>query len=547
MYKVLIVDDEAIVRMGLKMLIDWEKRGYELIGEAANGRVALEIMEKKIPDIVLTDIKMPEMDGIELIKEISRLYPKVKCVVLSNYNELDIVKKAMKYGAVDYFMKISVDGENLIEILKQVSLMTCKNNLLNSGSIDLESKIDENEDSIKIKFYNYIANVETSNETILKKIFTYNLRINPDEGTLLIIKLNDCNEILKSKFSMDIGLMSLTTMNLIDGIVNNKYSGEVLPFAPGQYLLITDNIPQNSSKDKMLAFQIQAALRSFLEIEALVLYGIQYVSLKNLRANICELDKYNSAFFYEQNTSLIKFNINMTSHGDFYEWYVKAKKEILRYIALYDIPKIKDILEAFFKDAIVFHPEPFVLKEYFKLLINFIKDETLKCLKENDLKEEYENIIRLETLKNLQNIDSFMQLHNLCREIISNLNKYIIPLNNKKVKLVILKLTNYIQVNYCEKLSLKELSKIINMNSSYLCRLFKSETGIHLQSYITKIRMEKAVELLKTKQFTTTQVASMVGYNEVQYFSKVFKSQFALCPSKYLEITSNLPTNETQK
>ena len=99
--KVLIVDDEMVVRVGLKSIIDWENNQIDLIGEAANGVAALSIMEKNIPDVVITDIKMPEMDGLELIREIRRRNYPTKVVVLSSYNDFDLVKEAMLLGACD--------------------------------------------------------------------------------------------------------------------------------------------------------------------------------------------------------------------------------------------------------------------------------------------------------------------------------------------------------------------------------------------------------------------------------------------------------------
>ena len=105
LYSVLIVDDESILRNGLKHICDWEEEGFQLIGEAANGKEALEIIKDKEPNIVITDLIMPEIDGVELTKIIKKDYPNTKVLVLSNVSEFEYVKDTFKYGIHDYLLK----------------------------------------------------------------------------------------------------------------------------------------------------------------------------------------------------------------------------------------------------------------------------------------------------------------------------------------------------------------------------------------------------------------------------------------------------------
>ena len=119
MYKLLIVDDEKQVREGLKRLLPWQDYGITIIGEAINGREALGIIEDQRPDIVLLDIQMPVMNGLELAKRIHGQYPECKFIVLSGYNDFARVREAMKYGAVDYLLKPS-GKEEIIRIIEEI-------------------------------------------------------------------------------------------------------------------------------------------------------------------------------------------------------------------------------------------------------------------------------------------------------------------------------------------------------------------------------------------------------------------------------------------
>jgi len=121
LYKILIVDDESILRNGLKHMCNWEKEGFEIVGESSNGNEALEIIEKERPNIVITDIVMPEMNGIELTKKIKDNYPEIKVLILSSFSEFNYIRETFKHGVYDYLLKTNVNTETVLPILKSMA------------------------------------------------------------------------------------------------------------------------------------------------------------------------------------------------------------------------------------------------------------------------------------------------------------------------------------------------------------------------------------------------------------------------------------------
>jgi len=134
--KVLIVEDEILVRIGLKMSVDWERHGYQIVGEASDGIEALRLCESLKPDIVLTDIKMPKMNGLEFIKQLNDKYPDIKAVILSNYDEFSYAQEALNLGAVNYVLKVDVNPDELIEILNNIREKYIKNIKI-TGSVNM--------------------------------------------------------------------------------------------------------------------------------------------------------------------------------------------------------------------------------------------------------------------------------------------------------------------------------------------------------------------------------------------------------------------------
>ena len=121
MKKILIADDEFLVRLGLKTTIDWEQHGFIIVGEAKNGKEALELFEQSDPDILLTDIRMPVMDGLEVIQTVKQKKRSLKCVILTHYDDFNYAKEAIKLGASDYILKSDLNSDNLFSILNRIS------------------------------------------------------------------------------------------------------------------------------------------------------------------------------------------------------------------------------------------------------------------------------------------------------------------------------------------------------------------------------------------------------------------------------------------
>lgn len=116
--KILIVDDEYLLRQGIKHLLDWEKEGFQIVGEASNGKEALDLIEKLQPHIVISDIVMPIMDGVDLTKIIKSRFPKIQVLILSSYSDFEYVKDTFKHGVNDYILKPTLDPQELLSLLK---------------------------------------------------------------------------------------------------------------------------------------------------------------------------------------------------------------------------------------------------------------------------------------------------------------------------------------------------------------------------------------------------------------------------------------------
>ena len=182
LYRVLIVDDDAAVRLSLKSLIAWNLHGYNLIGEASDGQQALEIIRNNQPDIIITDMKMPVMDGIELIRRIRSENLSCAILVLSSYNEFDLVKTALKLGAADYLLKLEMDANSLLQSLSDAC------NRLNYSNAD-HTSVKENMHMQQSTFFrNILSNFFSTNEEMQTSMQESGIVFNTDPVYCLMIK-----------------------------------------------------------------------------------------------------------------------------------------------------------------------------------------------------------------------------------------------------------------------------------------------------------------------------------------------------------------------
>ncbi|WP_288221695.1 response regulator [uncultured Clostridium sp.] len=505
-YKVLIVDDESILRNGLKHLCNWEDEGFKLIGEAANGKEALEIIKDKEPNIVITDLIMPEIDGIELSKIIRRKYPRIKVLVLSNISEFDYVKESFKYGIYDYLLKTEASPESMLPILKSMVKEIDSNNL-NENKYN-EEKVLEN------LTLDLILGKEIDKDS-LENLFKYFILEN---YCLLISEINKEDDDLKELEN----IKRIIKGNIKDALVN--------------YIIITTFI-----KNKIIIvinYNKNAQLKMLKDIE---------IVTKSI------FDNYEISPFVLTEGNNIKNNI----HYSYEESLIIKNKSIYFDKALI---KKSDIRERSIKikfDYDLFNS--FIGKLDFDGCISMIK-KYLDIIKENTYMEEYDlkkfcqNLI-YNALSSLENYDS--ELINISKKkivlfkkidiarsfnelvnIVIDTFKYIDDLsqnslNSKNNSYIIKIVKDYVDKNYKDEISVATISKDLSINYNYLSYCFKNETSENLSSYISKVRVEKAKIYLEDFKIPIANISEMVGFSEHNYFSKIFKKYTSLTPTEY--------------
>ncbi|CRZ34052.1 AraC family two component transcriptional regulator [Herbinix hemicellulosilytica] len=508
---ILIVDDDLLIRNWLKILMQQIKNIDTTIYEASNGGEALEICRNTPIELVITDIKMPVLNGLDLITELKNEFPSIRFCVLSSYDDFSYVKSALKAGALDYILKPEMKLEDLTQLFAKVK-----------NSIDLEKKYSSENNKIGhdisglIALYKeYVKNeLITDLESFLKK-----LHPNLTCENLMIIVFTVSNKDDKS----DERIASIT----MDTFLANNYNGVSFPIENEYFAILynsSSNIPENQEEEYQKLITILNSRLSGLEhLQLGDSILLPYKANKSLKILIDSgLETIRFCIFY--GTKSNKPVIDTEQHSNKTALYQLIQK----YLEFGDYNKIAREIIIYMEDAYKRQLTP-------SKLISAVRG-ALRILLSGDIIIKSSEQLIVEKLDSLQeNISSSKTYKDLIEKTNEFLNEYC---SFTQAKLsgrssAIQAALQYIEDNYMNKLTLDKVANYVYLNSSYLSQLFKKEMNMSFSDYVEQIRLKHAKILLKETDYSMNQIAEAVGFSSQNYFTRIFKKSTGITPIKY--------------
>lgn len=532
MYKIIIVDDEPLIRRGLREKIDWNSLDFEIIGEAANGLDALKLVKSLDPDVIITDMKMPVMDGIKLLESIKKDNCKAKVIVISAYSSFNYTHAAVKCGAFDYILK-PIDGNELTEVLLRAksSLESGKESLgMPKGSTALQHSYTE----IKEKFFeSFITSQLISENNLESQLVALDISPKLKKYICLAVMIPELTSIVKSTFDDDYSKAFVCTTRLIQNIAFKK-SFSVATFRSNIYMynfyiiLGFDSEPQpfldivEKLKNDIEAFLLNSVIigvgKEINDLREINISFTQALDALSYRKIVNESCIIFSDDLRRQNFSLI--NYSSENENAFLTSLEICNFEEMEHNIYQLFECIRNIKDISFRQ---------VYKLFSELL--FLCDRILR---------KYD--ISLEQIFNedITSIDyiackgSLPQLEQWFSGVVFNIMRFIMDKKSSNMGKVVDEIKAYIETHYFEDLSLNDMSQKFYINKSYLSALFKKRIGQTFVDYLTSVRINKASELLSNnRKYKVYEIAKLVGYTDEKYFSKLFKKIKGMNPEEY--------------
>ncbi|NSA99661.1 two-component system response regulator YesN [Clostridium beijerinckii] len=533
LYRIMIVDDEEEIRLGIIKRIDWEANGFIVVGDAENGQDALEKAEKLQPDVIMTDIKMPFMDGLELGKKLVELMPSTKIIVFSGCDDFEYAHKAIKINVVEYVLK-PINSAELIEVL-----------------VRLKEQLDRE--------YNEKRNLETLYKHYIKSlpVIREQFLVGAIEGRINEEQWHEQMEELGIDFKykhLTVGIIQADGTLSFEENLNNFSGQKESALTPISIKKIVD---ENMGKYcKFISFIYSGmviVMGNFEKKEDILLFikGINEVC--KVYKRIMSLTIFAGIGYVYSNPSQIRFSYRTAQNALDYRFILGAGKAIyiddvepdnsiqlqldekeersmLNAIKISSEDEISEAIDSLFKKTedllLPFNQYRIYLMEIMTSLLKLVQTYAF------DIEEIFG-----ENFNAYSYLESFNSIHEVKKWIIEKairINSYIKRERINSSMMLIEKAKQYIKENYSDyDVSVEKLCSKLHVSPTYFSTMFKKETGTSFVNYLTATRLEEAVKLLNTTDDKTYMIAEKVGYPEANYFSYVFKKQFGVSPSKY--------------
>ncbi|MGL5577280.1 MAG: response regulator transcription factor [Sarcina sp.] len=499
MLKVMLVDDENLIVEGLKNIIEWEELGLLVVQTANDGEEAIKKFKENPVDIVVTDINMPRVTGLELLKSLKEINDNVRFIVLSGYDTFSYAKKAIELGVKSYLLK-PVDEEELESTLKSII------DDINNGK-QREQKLTIKNGKI-IDFINSKINVKELME------FAGIMRVRFDANSYRV------SNILIGSGKID---------EIIACVKTNIFSTfEIVPNYDGSIILINSFNEENSEAGIREFYEIiKDTVKEELGYDVFVSVGSMVTDFKSLPKSFIESRKAKKQVLVEGYGKVIfgeEIEVLEFESIDF-------KKEIDSINKLI-IEKNKEAVTKYMLD--IFENKNLTPKQIydFSIKVVILIDDILKEFKlDNKYGRESLSsvIVDLCSEDTRENIEKFLitELEELIKVISDNVQVYS-PVVQQVVKMI--------NKEYKEELSLKTLAAKYRINSSYLGQIFSKEVGISFSEYLNKVKNTKAKDLILNTNMKINNIAKEVGYTDTSYFYRKFKKYYGVCPSTLREM-----------
>lgn len=531
MYKVMLVDDDYPVIELLSEVVDWEKLGLVLYGKHENGLAAWEHVQEEIPDILVTDIGMPKMDGLELAQRVKKLNPSVRIVILSCHSEFQYAQQAMRLDVQDYLLKDQLDPEELVQLLQKFKEGFDGERQLLSEQNKMMRMVSETQELRKEKlFREFVQQPLISAEQWQRDFGSYAL-FQPGELCLPVAGFIEGYSQIKNRFDSDQTLhfaisnvMEELLAELSLRVVHIGYSSRqsllLFSFKPGLKQNVYDQV-QSSLQT------VQRTLGQVLKIQMAFLLGAACDNPHQLKQTLCSLLKADEQRFYLSKGEIVKWQKEAEFASGLLAMYDQAAAEIREAIMAKDSKKI-GLSASKWEDRIR-------LSRYAS---EEVRDWVLKLLIDMRLKL-HAMLFSSQTLtaeKLHKEIVYFDSLWDLFQWFHAQLLSYIaareeaLPVSKRRE---VTEACKYVSMNLGKRITLEEVAAHLHMNPSYFSRFFKKETGLTFIEYVTDRKIDRAKELLDQTNYYVSEICEMLGYDNQSYFIKTFKAQTGLTPTEY--------------
>ncbi|KIL41301.1 hypothetical protein SD70_07525 [Gordoniibacillus kamchatkensis] len=534
MYKILLVDDEAVVREAVKERIDWTACGYEFVGDCENGLEAVELAERHRPDVVLTDICMPFMDGLELTRHLAKSGSAARVVILTGHEHFDYAQQAVKLKVNDYILK-PITAAELTEVLGRIRAEMDAEAGRHEDLLRLRQQLNESFPLLKERFLERLVTSKLRASDVPGKLDYFQIRLTGAVHTALVVDIDDFGRHLAERPEADEELLRFAAFNIVQeiaaaGVVFRDREERIIALLSAGDAAELDECAQSAAEE------IRQSVGKYLKFTVTVGIGRMCTAPQDLHLSYRSgLDALGYRLLVGKN-SVIRIG-DMEARG---APRPARQNEWISSIATCIRTGSHEQMERSIEDMIGCLKNDFTPIDKCRTLLQVVTLSIVQVIQELGVDEAgifadpSGPLAALGELKTLDDMERWLK--RVCGQAV----QAAAELRNDYNRLQVEKALQYIREHYREEhISLQTVCQHTHMSVSYFSSLFKHYTGKTFVEALTGERIEKAKELLNLSPLKTYQIAAEAGYRDPHYFSAIFKKWTGLTPTEYRRQTAN--------
>lgn len=534
MLKIFLVEDEIVMREGIKKSIDWEKEGFEFAGEASDGELAYPLIQKTRPDILITDIRMPFMDGLELSRLVKHEMPDIKIIVLSGYDEFEYAKEAISIGITDYLVK-PIAGAQLLEAVKKVGRIVKEEQEQKQFLKTFERDRLENRQLARQKLFRKLIWGKESVSVLLEEGREAGLDLVANQYNIVLLQLFAGGEV--EGYSEEQNAAAQEIELATDGMQ------DVLMLELG--LEGWAFIIKETGTEKKLA----ETMGEFIEkLQNIIVShpGIEYFAgVGNSVGRLSEMprcfESANRAFSYrylKKRNQVIYSGMVVEKPSVDEELKLSSlnlekldRRSVERFLKTGLKSETVHFIDEYFDSLGEQNVQSLLFRQYVTMDMYLVMTTMLEQLG-YDSGEVVERCGDFQTMTSV--FSTVEQTKSYLKDVFETAVELREAASQKKYRSLLEDARNYIERNYDnEEISLNRVAASVNLSPNHFSTIFSQETGQTFIEFLTGVRMEKAKELLRSTAMKTAEIAYAVGYKDPHYFSYLFKKTQECTPREF--------------
>jgi len=519
MYRILIVDDEALVRRGIKRSINWNELDIEMVAEAENGVEALEQVLENVPDIILLDICMPKMDGLEFASIVKQQYPQIKIVIITGFDDFEYARTALRTGVDDYILKPIT--REMVEDVVRAQL----EKLEEEGRKSVPTEVEEEKKAASV--LNAVLRGETRAVQELPAFLEY-AQIEDKDIWFVLIKdyLSGCKAWADGEAD---SLAEFAILNIAEELLQDSHSGFAFE-AHKDGLSMVISCPSRHKLEEKLT-EICHSILDFIEIP--VDFAVSSRGTLEELPALAEQAREAMRCTFVLSSQNIIFYDDLKKQAAGIQYPEETERELLQSLYLSDMEHSSALIDIFFRQLREATSDEAKCKSMLLRLLlriaNTVESMNSRVQDENGHAMDFDPVGILDGFETLDQASGWL------KSFYQETFDYVSSMKSRSGQLF-LKIRQYIEKNYADSdLNLKKCSEDLFLSSGYISMILKKESGKTFVDYLNEYRIHKAAELLSEPESKVYEVATAAGFTHQTYFSSVFKKVIGLTPKQFKE------------